>query len=1685
MSTEYDEEPNLAQDSYRSGLADSDNEIEQPEHQPEDLDQYTSSQKLYDKGQGLGSYRASISRDQSGLQSYSQARVGSSGNGRGSVSQVKAESVRRTSYQSDDALYDPEQAQEERLRELLLNTRGDETEQQSLQPCIRNAGAFRVDVSSTKFCIEVKPPAIEGPMYQENVLGELFSRLNFENQAKFLSTAILYWKCSSVEDGIRAAIEILMQKGCQSFPARSSIVFRLIQNLRKLYNSLDDTDKALCMGLRELLTASLIAETTRVAPISALLRHVDGALPELPTPGRRAMITALGRYHEEAARTFRIELNALKQRSADIYRAYREKVTQARRTIAEACPVLKKHPATLQHITDLYLTIVSQCRTSRAALRMKQLRRSASRISNCLRDFLQHRQLAPHSTPLTDAERGVLVEYLTEALQAMEASPVIARAREEAARQTLLNQAQDKAALAANTAANSQVPEGEEDELSEQKEQVSGRPTSAQASMNSRISELGAASEVEIPTATIEAAVIRMEDSIKDRYVQMWRGEVTKVAVSLPSESQRQLIAELMADQLRALLSRQREDLALDRKDSVDRIKYMKAKLRDARDLLLPPKTPRKSVSSERRNSDPAILPSSQETEALKSELHLIDEETRQRVSELIQDAVRELLELEDAEDEADVQFTIRRLNACEADLEEALMVLDNTADEHFYSAPQQQGANSNEEPMSQEELEDLRLQARQTCEELLSFAISNDEATMLRDTFVERLTLEYRLDGAVDDACFNAMADNDALTHREIIALAEASQSAAATAAAASAAAAAAARITQMYNDRAIHNRNRVGYNNAKFQEFEWGQDEWYVDADIDSPEIVSRATERLWTEYNKPDQTLITGIYTWSPTLESIARQDIFLRRGVSKATAELARRALRQSRELYLSYVAYTDILKQLYNPFKTGQQHWAEAFKDEAGEHCFRPQNMEHEDKFTEGIQLYPKETAVSDVAHLVNLVESDRIKLHPGPYSGHNDRVQYAIESLINLDAMSAAEKEKIDRGQLYMEHNREYVSEFYSHERPQHRVTMQPGADQMHVDVPVTELTLRPALTIEPQPRSYLRRALAIRRLRLFLLQTFGRDVLMRTNRPLRAAGLLQRIEMATSGGDIPISFVLGGAPSVQAEAVLSEVASTDHVSHTAGRPALADLEQIEEITAGAYYLTCEELGLTPVNLVDVMAEEDEAGLGLDDGDDGDKKRSVSSAGSDVEGDIADDGHGDCFRDPEGAKIHLRQWVLAMPRDPDIGLDMRCVNPISRHSEGDVKALGFIGFARKRVMVLFRSIPRVLNSFASSYPPVYPTTKEDDQPDVLYFTCPKCQWELAVPQLDASGAFKCSGDPCAQQPDDLLICLPDGGIIPATLQLDEYWLEYPVFVPLVLGRVWRPDEFRVVCNMSRDESEIVRSTTRVSTVREKLGGIQAQVPYEIIEELNAWFKDIDRKGKGQLSRAVLAAYFTGGGGETGFYTGDTMFYYMDRNQDGWVGLPEFRYAILNIYKKDLAVLRVEKIRNLRQKFNDQFKQYWERVNEERKARERREQFKQRKEQEKYQQEFKKRYQELMLRAAAVGGLSDSEEEEGEEAEASERHELRARARAPDDSEDEERSISASSSRGSVSRSSTQARGQHRTQLADSDSDSDSHSDSEVSRSRSGRAGAGNGFNIREVDSASDSEDSDSGSSDSD
>jgi len=182
--------------------------------------------------------------------------------------------------------------------------------------------------------------------------------------------------------------------------------------------------------------------------------------------------------------------------------------------------------------------------------------------------------------------------------------------------------------------------------------------------------------------------------------------------------------------------------------------------------------------------------------------------------------------------------------------------------------------------------------------------------------------------------------------------------------------------------------------------------------------------------------------------------------------------------------------------------------------------------------------------------------------------------------------------------------------------------------------------------------------------------------------------------------------------------------------------------------------------------------------------------------------------------------------------------------------------------------------------------------------------------------------FKCSGPSCVEAPEALLVQLDDGAVAPIELQLEHVWSWYPVQVAVETARKWSAEEVRDICDKKHTEAAIRTSLKTFGEEKEPLGGLQAMVPYEVIQELNAWFRDIDKHNLGRLSRARVKAYFAASGGEAGFYSsGDTMFYFMDRNQDGWVGVAEFRVSILNIYREAISLLRVEKIASLRQKFN--------------------------------------------------------------------------------------------------------------------------------------------------------------------
>lgn len=66
---------------------------------------------------------------------------------------------------------------------------------------------------------------------------------------------------------------------------------------------------------------------------------------------------------------------------------------------------------------------------------------------------------------------------------------------------------------------------------------------------------------------------------------------------------------------------------------------------------------------------------------------------------------------------------------------------------------------------------------------------------------------------------------------------------------------------------------------------------------------------------------------------------------------------------------------------------------------------------------------------------------------------------------------------------------------------------------------------------------------------------------------------------------------------------------------------------------------------------------------------------------------------------------------------------------------------------------------------------------------------------------------------------------------------------------------------RTICDNDKTEIAVVRKVGSMGQTKEKLGGIQALVSYDIIEELNEWFKEVDYKGKGKLNRFMTSTYF--------------------------------------------------------------------------------------------------------------------------------------------------------------------------------------------------------------------------------
>jgi hypothetical protein len=370
-----------------------------------------------------------------------------------------------------------------------------------------------------------------------------------------------------------------------------------------------------------------------------------------------------------------------------------------------------------------------------------------------------------------------------------------------------------------------------------------------------------------------------------------------------------------------------------------------------------------------------------------------------------------------------------------------------------------------------------------------------------------------------------------------------------------------------------------------------------------------------------------------------------------------------------------------------------------------------------------------------------------------------------------------------------------------------------------------------------------------------------------------------------------------------------------------AGTGVVSDVYEWERTLLGCYLVSCENLGIQPEDLAALVGAGQDA---FDDEEDEEEaeitnkyqtllRASEAENGFDDGLDLAveswDDG-ADCMR-------QLRDWARKAQADADVAADWRAMTLVGDVVSGSpLSAVAMLGWTRKLVAVGFHSLPRVVD-VDDTIDAVVPETRAQGD----FLSCPRCGWELCVPELDASGVFKCSGESCASVAEALLVRLADGAVAPVELRLEHVWVWTPVFARVQATRKWRASEVRAMCDDKHTEAAISTSVRTAGRVREPVGGLQAQVAGEVLDELSAWFKDIDKRGGGKLSRARVKAYFAASGGEDGFFSGDTMFYCMDRNQDGWVEVSEFRVAILHIYRENIKLLRVEKIAALREKFN--------------------------------------------------------------------------------------------------------------------------------------------------------------------
>jgi hypothetical protein len=253
--------------------------------------------------------------------------------------------------------------------------------------------------------------------------------------------------------------------------------------------------------------------------------------------------------------------------------------------------------------------------------------------------------------------------------------------------------------------------------------------------------------------------------------------------------------------------------------------------------------------------------------------------------------------------------------------------------------------------------------------------------------------------------------------------------------------------------------------------------------------------AEVRAWTQQFLSDEgkSKPIGFYTWTPQLTAICRQDRFLQEGLPATAATAIARALDRIPDGWDSYDRTLRLASRMTNPLDSP------GLRDDGDPRVFLPPSRSREvSLFERMVGDRPIPEGFDLMTELIHHIRKGGASPVPNDEAGWYERQTWSLEPLVIPDRMP--ESPRLDLGQRYRRHLEDLFRGALALARETHAKQLMGGRGG-YAGVRRPPICVHPALTVEPLPSMYRRRAACYRFVHSVVAETFGAEALRQLHR--------------------------------------------------------------------------------------------------------------------------------------------------------------------------------------------------------------------------------------------------------------------------------------------------------------------------------------------------------------------------------------------------------------------------------------------------------------------------------------------------------------------------------------------------------------------------------------------------------